>query len=481
MKQKKEINERTEFNKKRALCVFMFVLTLILLVGGVALKFFALNFDEPQGIDMTLAFLCSVVGLGLLIVAYATHIFVSRKELVNVPKKLAVILLTIVFAYIANVVLATFNYYYVLVSLAALVLAPLVSRRDVFVANTMSILFVLVTLFFNAMYMGVSTDDYVAIIALTVIDIFIGSIVTAVIPESNKRTISILMGIILESVALALIFSLAINFSYESLISNLVITIICTYAPVLIALMVQPIFESLFNILSNPKLYELTDHSSPLIKRLINEAPGTFNHCLSVASYAEVCAIAIGENPHLAKACAYYHDIGKLENPKYFGENQSGANYHDGLLPEVSAEIIRKHTTDGYDLCDKYRIPAEIRDITVQHHGTLPMAVFYYKAKNLTDSDVDIYDYEYHGTTPVSKIAAIMMVCDAAEAAIRASGKPTAEEVDKLITNIINDRIAKHQFDNCDITLKDLNIIKNTIINVYGGHVHSRVKYPSGK
>jgi putative nucleotidyltransferase with HDIG domain len=289
------------------------------------------------------------------------------------------------------------------------------------------------------------------------------------------------MGMMLESVALALIFVVAINFSYKALISDLVITIVCTYAPVLIALLLQPVFESSFNILSNQKLNELTDHNSPLIKRLINEAPGTFNHCLAVASYAELCAISIGENPHLAKACAYYHDIGKIENPKYFGENQSDVNYHDGLLPEVSAEIIRRHTTDGYELCDKYRIPAEIRNVTVQHHGTLPMAVFYYKAKKLTDSHVDTYDYEYHGTTPISKIAAIMMICDAAEAAIRASGKPTAEEVDKLITNIINDRIEKHQFDNCDITLKDLNTIKTTIINVYGGHVHSRVKYPSGK
>lgn len=481
MKVKKEFNEKIELNKKRAMCVFMFITTLLLLVGGVALKFFALNFNEPQGVDLALAFLFCIGGIGLILVAFATHVFVSRKELINFPKKLAVMLTTIVFAYYSNVVLASFNYYYMLVALTALVLAPLVARKDVFVANTITMLILLVTLFSNAMYMGVATDDYVALIALTVIDVFVGSIVTAVIPESNKRTISILMGVILESVALALIFSVAINFSYESLISNWVITIICTYAPVLIALMLQPLFESTFNILTNPKLNELTDHSSPLIKRLITEASGTFNHCLAVASYAELCAIAIGENPHLAKACAYYHDVGKLENPKYFGENQGNVNYHDRLLPEVSAEIIRKHTTDGYELCNKYHIPAEIRDITIQHHGTLPMAVFYYKAKKLTDSDVDSYDYEYHGVTPVSKIAAIMMICDAAEAAIRASGKPTAEEVDKLITNIINDRISKHQFDNCDITLKDLNIIKNTIINVYGGHVHSRVKYPSGK
>ncbi len=481
MKLKKEFNKKSELSKKRAACVVMFIATLMLLIGGVAIKFFTLNFKKPEGVDLPLAFLFCLGGIFLLVIAYATHVFISRKELVNFPKKLAVILTTIIFAYFANIILTSYNYYYMLISLTALVLAPLVSRKDVFMANLISMLVLLITLFSNALYMGVSIDDSVALIALTIIDIFIGSVVAAIIPESNKRLLTFFIGAILETVALGLIFSVAVNFSYESLLTNLVITIICTYAPIFIAPILQPIFESAFNILSNPKLHELTDHSSPLIKRLINEASGTFNHCLAVASYAELCAIAIGENPHLAKACAYYHDVGKLENPKYFGENQSETNYHDRLLPEVSAEIIRKHTTDGYELCNKYGIPAEIRDVTIQHHGTLPMAVFYYKAKKLTDSDVDSYDYEYHGVTPVSKVAAIMMICDAAEAAIRASGKPTAEEVDKLITNIINDRIAKHQFDNCDITLKDLNIIKNTIINVYGGHVHSRVKYPSGK
>lgn len=481
MELKKETNEKQIYASRKVLSVIMFIIALAFLVGGLLLKFFAFNFTTPNGIDFYTALSFGVAGLSFTLLSFAIYVFVSRKELVQSPKKLAFILTTIIFTYLVNIILASYCYYYIFIGLTALTLATILPRKDVFMANAITGILVMINLFTNVAYVGGTIADYLPIVCLMVLDIFFGAIVVAVLPESNKRTIFILEGILLETVALGLVFLIATYFSDESLVANVVLTIICTYAPVFVALLLQPLFTSLFNILSNNKLYELTDHTSPLIKRLVQEAPGTFNHCLSVASYAEVCAIAIGENPLLAKACAYYHDIGKLENPKYFAENQSNANLHDGLLPEVSAEIVRKHTIDGYYLCEKYRIPREIRDVTVQHHGTLPMAVFYHKAKNLTDSDVDIYDYSYHGVTPESKIAAIMMICDAAEAAIRASGKPTAEEVEKILTTIINDRIARHQFDNCDITLKDLNTIKNTIIEVYGGHVHTRLKYPSGK
>jgi hypothetical protein len=228
MKSKKEFNQKNELTKKRAVCVVMFIMTLALLIGGVVVKFLALNFKQPKGVDLTLAFLFSIGGICLLIIAYAAHVFVSRKELVRMPKKLAVILSTVIFAYFANIVLSSLNYYYMLVAVTALVLAPLVPRKDVFVANTVSMLILLVTLFSNAIYIGDTTEGYVALISLTAIDIFIGSIVTAVIPESNKRIISILMGGLLESIALALIYSVTVNFSPESLTSNWAITIICT-------------------------------------------------------------------------------------------------------------------------------------------------------------------------------------------------------------------------------------------------------------
>ena len=253
-----------------------------------------------------------------------------------------------------------------------------------------------------------------------------------------------------------------------------------TFGQVIVAVALQPVFESMFNLVTNTRLVEFTDHNAPLIKRLKEEAPGTFIHSLAVANFAEVCASAIGENPYLARACAYYHDVGKLVNPLHFKENQPDDNPHDGLLPEVSAEIIRGHTTEGKRLCDEYRIPHEISDITVQHHGTLPIYVFLNKAKQLTDGEVDIEEYSYHGHTPVTKIAAIIMLCDSSEAAIRAMDNPDAERVDKLLRKLISDRINARQFDDCDITLRDLDIIRMTIISAYGGQFHKRLKYPDG-
>ena len=452
--------------------------------GVLAVKRFVLQkaYDDAGIFDYAQSYWFTVIALGVMLVGFAFYVNVSRKSLTDKPKSLAVILFTMAFTFGVNIVIATYNYYFVFIALSAFILSTLSEENDVFVANFAVSTMTFASLFINALGKGESGAGFAVMLAVYVLEILIGGVLVKFIKFTYHRVSFIIMGVIIQSGALGVIFALDLFLKVGTLFAEQVIlTIICTYAPVFIALLLQPLLENVFGVLSNQKLVELTDHSSPLIKRLINEAPGTFNHCLSVASYAEVCAIAIGENPHFARACAYYHDIGKLENPKYFSENQGDENLHDGLLPEVSAEILRRHTTDGYELCEKYHIPAEIRDITIQHHGTLPMAVFYYKAKNLTDSDVDMYDYSYHGVTPESRTAAIMMICDAAEAAIRAMGKPSPEEVDKLVSGIIADRIERKQFDNCDITMKDLNTIKNTIVDVYGGHVHKRVKYPSGQ
>jgi hypothetical protein len=257
--------------------------------------------------------------------------------------------------------------------------------------------------------------------------------------------------------------------------------LIACLSPVVFGLMLQPILERAFNMLTDSRLIQLTDHNTPLIKRLRTEMPGTFSHSLSLASFAETAAVAIGINPYLARAAAYYHDVGKLENPEYYKENQTEVNYHDELLPEVSAEIIRKHTTDGLRLCKEYKIPKEVAEVTVQHHGTLLIPVFYEKAKKLTDGEVDTALYCYHGVTPVSKVAALIMLCDAAEAAIRAMDAPDGEKVNNLVSGIIKNRIESGQFVNCDISLKELEIVKQTIIASYGGLFHKRLKYPGGE
>lgn len=429
----------------------------------------------------TLYIACAGSGISilLLLLSLFTYFIYSRQKLIEKTKKLAAICSAVALSCIVNVGLSALGLFYMPMAFTAYILVPLADRRDVFVANIVANLVVSVALMFESI-MGTKID-MLSVLVMMMTGICTGSIVAYAMSNTVKRVTFVLKGLCVGAVTMLLLFLSSLIISSFDFVAIAGFLSISAFGPVLVGMLLQPIFESVFNIITNTKLNELIDNNAPLIKMLINDALGTFNHSLAVASFAEVCALRIGENPYLAKACAYYHDVGKTKNPTFFTENQSGYNPHDELLPEVSAKILRAHTTDGFELCKKYRIPIEVAAVTVQHHGTLPMAVFYAKAKKLTDGEVDIREYSYHGQTPVTKIAAIIMICDACEAALRSRNKPTAAEVDALVSGIINDRIARKQFDNCDITMRDLNVIKQTIIGLYGGVYHERISYPSGK
>lgn len=246
-----------------------------------------------------------------------------------------------------------------------------------------------------------------------------------------------------------------------------------------LALVLLPLFEGIFNRLTVFRLRELTSANAPLLKRLREEAPGTFNHSLIVAQLAETCAIAIGENAELARAAAYYHDVGKLKQPECFTENQTGYNVHDELTPELSADIIRSHAKDGYDVLIAAHLPGEIADIAREHHGTLPIKYFYDKANRLSGGDANIKDYSYLGPTPRSKIAAIIMIADASEAASRAVRDRSPETVERIVRSIIEERMDLDQFTDCDITMRELSMIKQTLVDALSGVHHHRVKYPA--
>ncbi|MBR6687710.1 MAG: HDIG domain-containing protein [Clostridia bacterium] len=249
-----------------------------------------------------------------------------------------------------------------------------------------------------------------------------------------------------------------------------------------VALMaILPIFEYLFNVLTNYRLAEITDHKSKLIKAMITEASGTFQHSIVVATLAETCATAIGENPLLARAAAYYHDMGKLKQPIYFTENQHGYNPHDELTPELSTQIIRAHAKDGSDLIKKYHLPTILADVAIEHHGTLPIQYFYAKAQKFTDGELDIKDYSYPGPKPSSKIAAIIMLADGGEAAVRAQKDRTPERVEAVIKAIIDDRMKLDQFSNCEITMREIELIKEALVYGLSDVYHSRVQYPNKK
>ena len=242
-----------------------------------------------------------------------------------------------------------------------------------------------------------------------------------------------------------------------------------------------PPFEYIFNCLTVFRLRELTSSDAKILKKLKEEAPGTYNHSMLVAQLAEASAAAIGENVDYARAAALYHDVGKLHYPEHFTENQGDYNLHDELTPELSADIIRSHARDGYTLIRNHRLPEFFADVALQHHGTMPIRYFYAKALKMTDGELNIEDFSYVGPKPQTKIAAIIMICDASEAAVRAVNARTPEDAERAIRAVIEERMDLEQFAECDITMADLTKIRQALVNALTGVYHHRIKYPNLK
>ncbi|MDE7439271.1 MAG: HDIG domain-containing protein [Clostridia bacterium] len=249
-------------------------------------------------------------------------------------------------------------------------------------------------------------------------------------------------------------------------------------ASVMLYMFILPIFEKLFAEMTVFRLREITSDSVKLIKKLKESAPGTYSHSVVVSQLVEACAKAIGEDPELARAAAFYHDVGKLKGPEMFAENQTEYNFHDDITPELSVDIIRSHTRNGAELIKKSRLPEFFADVAVQHHGTMPIKYFYYKALKMSDGELNIDNYSYAGPIPESKIAALIMIADSAEASTRTLPDRSPEKVEAFVRGIIEERLDLGQFDNCNITMRDLTIIKNTIVSQLSGVYHSRVVYP---
>jgi putative nucleotidyltransferase with HDIG domain len=250
---------------------------------------------------------------------------------------------------------------------------------------------------------------------------------------------------------------------------------------VVLYLAVLPVFEAIFNCLTAFRVRELTANDAKLLKKLQEEANGTYNHSQSVAQLAEACAASLGEDVDYARAAALYHDVGKLHQPEYFTENQWGYNVHDELTPELSADIVRSHAQDGYDLILANHLPQFLADVALQHHGTMPIRYFYAKALKMTDGDLNVEEFSYLGPKPQTKIAAIIMIVDAAEAAVKALKDHAPEQVEKVVREIIEERMELDQFSECNITMQDLSIIKKTLVETLSGVYHHRVKYPAIK
>ena len=249
----------------------------------------------------------------------------------------------------------------------------------------------------------------------------------------------------------------------------------------LLTLFVYPliyIYEKVFNLVSDVSLLELSDTNSPLLKELSNKAPGTFHHSMNVANLAESSANEIGGNSMLARVGALYHDIGKMDNPSYFTENQvTGSNPHDKLSSLESVNIILDHVSKGVEMAKKNNLPNRIIDFIRTHHGTSVVHYFYENDLNL-NLKPNIEDYKYSGPKPFSKETALVMMCDSVEAATKSLENPDSEKINSFVETIIDKQIENNQFENCSITFKDIKTIKNVIKKKLANIYHIRVEYP---
>ncbi len=260
-------------------------------------------------------------------------------------------------------------------------------------------------------------------------------------------------------------------------------------AALLVGLLIQsllPLIEKVFRIATSMTLLDYSDANQPLLKRLAMEAPGTFSHSLLVGTIAEAAAEAIGRNGLLCRVGAYYHDIGKINKPTYFVENQLGpTSRHKELSPAMSQLIIVGHVKDGTEMAREYSLPAVLRQFIETHHGTTLVEYFYNEAKKLkarnsrAAAEPSESEFRYAGPKPRTKEAAIVMLTDAAEGATRSLAELTPAKIEAVVHNMAMKRLQDGQFDECELSLRELSQIETSISKTLAAHYHSRIAYPT--
>lgn len=247
----------------------------------------------------------------------------------------------------------------------------------------------------------------------------------------------------------------------------------------ILSLAFLPLLEHLLNTATTFRLIELSDQNVPVLKRMRLQAPGTYIHSQNVAHLAEAACDAIGADGLLARVGAYYHDIGKVDQAHFFVENQAGENKHDDLKASLSVAVIKSHVKIGIEKGRELRLPDEVLAVIEQHHGTSVIRYFYDRAMKEKGVDsISADDFSYAGPKPMSREAAVVMLADNAEAATRTLKKPTAAKLEKYVWDLIMNRFKTGELNECDLTLRDLETVKDSFVHVLTGHFHTRIEYP---
>ena len=358
---------------------------------------------------------------------------------------------------------------------------------------------------FGAILVILLVDANVAILFSLVFSVFVGlltgqiavsvhaltgSLVAVYVLDHYRERLAIIragliIGLANAAVVLALQFYSSAGNSWTVFFIRTIGALLSGFIAAMLASLLLPVLESLFEITTDIRLLELSNLNKPILRRLAVEAPGTYHHSIVVGTLAEAAAEAIGANPLLVRVGAYYHDIGKLKKASYYVENQIyTTNKHESLTPNMSSLILASHVKDGLAIAEEIGLARKVRDMIPQHHGTRLMTYFYQKARDTADEKhrtVSEEDFRYPGPKPQFKEAAILMLADQVEAAARTLQDPNPGQIESLIKRLVQATIQDGQFDECDITLKDLEEIAGSFHRVIASMHHHRIEYPGFK
>lgn len=422
---------------------------------------------------------------GLIFAMFLTievYIYFHKRELLIDGKQIGVIMLSLTLCYFFAVIFGNFiSLYSMPLLVAGLIIALLLDKRlAVFADIIFCITFFLCWVTLNP------TVNMLQCIMATMIKAIVSALMIIVMNKSYTRMSfirdALILGLFVAAPLAMLSGLLQPEFVWFDLLMAGVWAFIAVLLGVALFMIELPIIEDIMGLYSNFKLEELCSPDAKLLKILSKEAPGTYNHSLAVGNLAEMCAIRIGENPALAKAAAYYHDVGKLKNPLCFTENQNGYNPHDDYIPEVSVYMITNHASYGAELIKKYRLPSILADVAEEHHGTTPVQYFLNKAKSITDEQLVGEQFCYHCPKPHTKIAGLIMIVDTVEAATRAQGvDPNTDKMRAFIHRLIENKVTTGQFTDCPLTYKDIQDIEDALVDVLPSLYHQRIKYEKDK
>ncbi|MDU2671222.1 MAG: HDIG domain-containing protein [Clostridium sp.] len=427
-----------------------------------------------DGVDKGYLFIYIVLA-ALVFLTLALQYLYMKKERLGLLLNTKVVLMIIILNIVSIIMARSLNFvspFVIPLGCTALIMTLLLDYKLAVVINTLNLVFV-------AIITGFSPQ----VIVLGIVNIIVACTSIKKVNGRNE-VLQATLYMVIASAIVTLATGLLVSNNFKMIVSEVTFSILGALLSGIFAIGFTPFLESAFKIVTNMKLLELSNPNSPLLKRLLMEAPGTYNHSLMVANLAEVAAEEVDANPILARIGSYYHDVGKLKRPIFFGENLMGReNPHNRIKPTLSAQIIISHAKDGLELAKEYKLPEIIQDIIIQHHGTTLVKYFYYTLKNSSDNPDEIKeeDFKYSGPIPSSKEATIIMLADSVEAAVRSIPMPTKEKIEEMVNNIFKDKLQSDQLINSDLTLRDIENIKKCFLKVLIGVYHQRVEYPKEK